>query len=66
MAFTLRMARIKAALLAHASDPPADIVTKIMTYAMPCVEVLGEAFDAYLVEFLDMSMITRLCFSIAP
>ena len=45
----------EALLRAHASEPPTEIVDRIMMYAAPNVETLRRAFDAYLTDFMEVS-----------
>ena len=45
---------------AHASEPPTEIVDRIMMYAAPNVETLRRAFDAYLADFMEISAVAKM------
>ena len=55
MVFSARIALVKTALLNHKAAPPLEVVELILEFSRPRVDMLRQAFDNYLSEFLDTS-----------
>ena len=55
MVFSARAALVKTALLNHKAAPPLEVVELILEFSRPRVDMLRQAFDNYLSEFLDTS-----------